>query len=552
MKKFLLPFFSLLLLGFSTQFSKAQCPSNQTEVVVSIVPDNYPNETTWDLRDEQGAVLDSGDVNGGSLCVDTGMCLTFTIYDSFGDGICCSYGNGSYTLSVGGQIVAVGGQFNYEESTDFNCTPGFSCHAAIPVAEGFHSAPNADTWYSFVPDSVGTYTVTTCGLDTCDTQIWIYDHCQGLEWDNTNEGTIYYDDNEGGCGMLAQVNAILDTGLTYYIRIGDNQGACSGDSIHWQLTYNGPVYGCTDTLACNFNPLATVSDTCIYPPSPDCPDGPDLVVDQGDLETSAYLTTVNNTDNCWVAEGCINGYGTRNIIRFTTHIKNIGNQDYYIGNPNNNPSQFQWDPCHNHWHYVGYAEYLLYDQTGTEIPIGFKMGFCIMDLECNGGGSAQYGCNDMGITAGCGDIYTSSLDCQWIDITDIDTGLYTFVVRVNWDNSPDALGHVELNHYNNWAQICVRLSRNTAGVLSMAIENNCTPYVDCNGDIYGSAQPDCEGNCGGTRLRGDLDQNDSLQIADVQNYIDDILTNSISPTTCNDLNADNDITVYDPALLVAC
>ena len=39
-----------------------------------------------------------------------------------------------------------------------------------------------------------------------------YDYCTGLLWDDTNIGTIYYDDNNGGCGLQAQVNALLAGG----------------------------------------------------------------------------------------------------------------------------------------------------------------------------------------------------------------------------------------------------------------------------------------------------------------------------------------------------
>ena len=41
----------------------------------------------------------------------------FTITDSFGDGICCSYGSGSYTVQVGGIVAKTGGAFTYQEST---------------------------------------------------------------------------------------------------------------------------------------------------------------------------------------------------------------------------------------------------------------------------------------------------------------------------------------------------------------------------------------------------------------------------------------------------
>ena len=47
-------------------------------------------------------------------------CISFTIEDSYGDGICCNYGNGSYTVTDGlGNIVVQGGQFGSEEEIVF-------------------------------------------------------------------------------------------------------------------------------------------------------------------------------------------------------------------------------------------------------------------------------------------------------------------------------------------------------------------------------------------------------------------------------------------------
>ena len=94
---------------------------------------------------------------------------------------------------------------------------------------------------------------------------------------------------------------------------------------------------------------------------------------------STEVMQVNETD-CYIEEGCPNGYGARELVRFTTHIKNIGDLDYYIGvlsQGDNN--QFEWGDCHGHWHHNGYAKYDLFDMDGNLLPIGFKNG-CVMDL----------------------------------------------------------------------------------------------------------------------------------------------------------------------------
>ena len=103
------------------------------EITVSIVVDNYPSETSWSItEDGTNALLASGGPfpgapNGSTVssteCLEAG-CYTFTVYDSYGDGICCGQGNGSYTVtsnSLG--VIATGGQFTFEESTAF-CVSG--------------------------------------------------------------------------------------------------------------------------------------------------------------------------------------------------------------------------------------------------------------------------------------------------------------------------------------------------------------------------------------------------------------------------------------------
>ncbi len=547
------PLLLLLCMYCGASQAKAACATGETEIVVQITPDNYPNETTWDIRSANNSILATGNASGGTFCVPANTCLSFTIYDTYGDGICCTYGNGSYRVYADGVQIASGGNFGNQERTDFNCPPGYSCNMAIPVNTGTFTAAQANSWYSFTPNASGMYQITTCEPgNTCDTKIWVYETCTNLNWNNTNQGTLYYDDNSGGCGNLARVSAALQAGITYIIRIGDAGGSCGSGAIDWSISYSGPITGCMDPESCNYNPMATVSDgNCLFYPDPNCPDGPDLIILQSQIENSLHATYINST-NCWVEENCLTGYGQRRILRFTTWIRNIGTLDYFIGNPGNNPDQFSFQNCHGHAHYEGYAEYSLYKITGERIPIGYKNGFCVMDLECGGGGQAQYGCNNMGISAGCGDVYDAGLDCQWLDITDVDPGEYVLAVKINWNQSPDALGRYETRYDNNWAQVCIRIFEDGAGVKQFAFSDDCPDYVDCNGTPFGNEEADCEGNCGGSRKYGDLNTDATLDATDAQLYVQRILSQNLSPSSCNDLNNDGKITVWDAALVNHC
>merc|ERR1711933_483594 len=67
------------------------------------------------------------------------MCLepdvyTFTITDSYGDGICCSYGNGGYVIKVVTTEVASGGDFGSIETKTFTVAGQPTAPNTAPVA----------------------------------------------------------------------------------------------------------------------------------------------------------------------------------------------------------------------------------------------------------------------------------------------------------------------------------------------------------------------------------------------------------------------------------
>jgi hypothetical protein len=543
----------LVIFFYKLSFASA-CNSAQVKIVVTIVPDLYPQYISWSLHDAlTNALVDTGGYVGDSLCVDTGRCLKFTIYDSDGYGICCLYGNGHYSVTMNGNLVDSGGRFSYFQSAFFNCAPGVNCTNPLVASLDTMTAPGPETWYTFVTDSNGIYQFSTCGLgNTCSTVIYIYNHCQNLLVDTSAEGTSYY--NLDGCDTnQAFISAQLPAGQTYYVRIGQQDSSCAGQAIRWQIHYAGPITGCMDTNACNYNPLATVSDTaaCLYRPSPLCP-LPDLAANDTVMKTSLYLDSivVGNSD-CYVVDGCLNAYGKRYIIRYATEIMNVGNADYYLGVPDSSNPEFVYDLCHQHWHYIGYAEYLLIAENGQQKQTGFKDGFCVEDELCTTG-IGKYGCANMGISAGCGDIYAPYYDCQWVDITDIDTGNYTILVGVNWRQLPDLLGHYEITYSNNWAQACVHVYYDSTGRKNFTSLSNCPPYTDCAGDTFGPAIKDCNGVCNGPTLMGDLNANGVQDSTDLLLYLTGITNETLHQTTCNDLNADGRVTVADAARLNAC
>ena len=108
------------------------------EIIVNY--DKYPEDTSWTLaRLPSNSIIESSpplDPNQSRVmysCLNQGM-YNFTIYDDYGDGICCEWPNpqggyGNYTLIYlgprGGDednptVIASGAKFNASESTTFS------------------------------------------------------------------------------------------------------------------------------------------------------------------------------------------------------------------------------------------------------------------------------------------------------------------------------------------------------------------------------------------------------------------------------------------------
>ncbi len=95
------------------------------KLIIKLLPDRYGIETTWAFKDSLGNSL----VVGGpyenaahqqpfidTICVSEG-CYTFSIFDSYGDGICCKYGEGYFQIETeDGEVLAQGGSFGNQSS----------------------------------------------------------------------------------------------------------------------------------------------------------------------------------------------------------------------------------------------------------------------------------------------------------------------------------------------------------------------------------------------------------------------------------------------------
>ena len=116
-----------LAASFSSQPSKvSDCGEGNTMFDLKLLTDDYASETYWELRrmtdngvQLAGAGYDNNTAVTFEECIPKN-CYTFTMYDSFGDGLCCAHGNGAFSVMIDGDvIVRNAGDFDSEDAITF-------------------------------------------------------------------------------------------------------------------------------------------------------------------------------------------------------------------------------------------------------------------------------------------------------------------------------------------------------------------------------------------------------------------------------------------------
>jgi len=135
-------------------------------ITLIINGDEYPNETSWSLFDLNENLIATGGLNNGNLeeelCIDYTSCYSLYVYDSYGDGICCGFGIGDFSVinSSGETIVYNNGDFG-SQALELICPDGADCviNAEIVVT---HSI-NDDGAISILTPSSNPYSYSING-----------------------------------------------------------------------------------------------------------------------------------------------------------------------------------------------------------------------------------------------------------------------------------------------------------------------------------------------------------------------------------------------------
>ncbi len=354
-----------LLIILIISFFSFQAFSQNAMFSLEILTDNFPTETYWILEDENGNIIDqisAGDLicsntyYNWDIIVDPSICYTFTIYDSYGDGICCAEGNGSYTINYDAFSYS-GGSFHHDETVNNICasTPVIGC--TDPNASNYNYLADTNIVFGGVIDpffasggyftgnqylifdafieskivSAVIYTQTHCPItfelrddngniieDTTatvapgghriyfdfnvpvgtDYQLGISGNNPGMYRNNDQTYVNYPYDFEGLISIHnSSVGAQGYAGYYYFFYDIEVEASC--------LDINSDVMGCSDSLACNYNNLVTIDDgSCIFPSDTfinvtSCDDYYWNTTGQTYTSSGQYIDTSYNASGCY-------------------------------------------------------------------------------------------------------------------------------------------------------------------------------------------------------------------------------------------------------------
>ncbi|MBE0364263.1 hypothetical protein PULV_a2555 [Pseudoalteromonas ulvae UL12] len=209
-----------------------QC--TEDNATLSLTTDNYGSETSWSLTGSAGEVASATGLSNNTLYTKS-YCLlpgeyTFTINDAYGDGICCTYGQGSYQITVANNVVVSGASFGRSESKTFTIA------ATSPGNGGGTPPTDLETYYTPVTGltgfdlKTGLYNIIAGHNAQGYGAIWGFYELHALDKYYENDGSILdiYSEKPQG------------TDSYNYIKVSNQCGSYSGEGGCYNREHSFP------------------------------------------------------------------------------------------------------------------------------------------------------------------------------------------------------------------------------------------------------------------------------------------------------------------------
>jgi hypothetical protein len=215
-------------------------------ITLYLLADNYPGETSWKMVDVgSGQIVSEGDLGGGTdeyteeICVSSSTCLTLYVFDSYGDGMCCGYGQGYFQVwnEEGDLIVSNDGDFG-DEAVESFCAGDNGCEILANIDVEHATSSSAED---------GSLTINTISVE--DSFEYSIDGGQTFGTANSFSGLapgvyeVVVQNESGTCTFLETVVidvcafADLDVTVTYPYSVLTTDGSIVIESLSGSDSY---------------------------------------------------------------------------------------------------------------------------------------------------------------------------------------------------------------------------------------------------------------------------------------------------------------------------
>lgn len=176
------------------------CQGSNTTITINT--DNFGNETSWQLRASTGQTIGGGSNYASNQTFSSEFCLndgtyTFAIADTFGDGLCCLEGQGSYTVEADGELLLSGGQFGRNETRTFSVSKSTAPDPGLPDLTDYYAPAdglNGLALKTALHEIINGHAAQGYGA------LWGFYAANSLDLDYENDGSILdiYSENPNG------------------------------------------------------------------------------------------------------------------------------------------------------------------------------------------------------------------------------------------------------------------------------------------------------------------------------------------------------------------
>ena len=262
----------------SCQMPPANCASGESNIVVSIMPDTYPGETSWEIADTTGTVLATSPAYSipgvpviTEVCIPDGTVIEFTLFDSFGDGLCGScYGGadgGAVVQTLCGDTIMsiLPGNANFGDDTSIvytvaPCVPNIIYGCTTPGFTEYNPQATVDDSSCATPVILGCTDPTSPDYDPIANTMQIVPQCQYT--------LVITDEAEDGW-YGAWVGILQDTTVLGPFMMGPNDGYSEEFTISLnafspvELMFFAPGNSATTANQCGFFLIGPEGDTTL-------------------------------------------------------------------------------------------------------------------------------------------------------------------------------------------------------------------------------------------------------------------------------------------------